>query len=158
MIDYFGKGTVFLAKKLEALGLIERRYPVTFQIVCYFKIERRLIEHLAPKGTFAYQLDAEHGVFYVTAMCITGGSVKTEGNPEGIAFDEILWGIRLRPTSRKPCLPLALAACALATSRSEAQEFLREKDHYQVACGPHPKLDFDFQSSRSLHLLNDNYS
>ncbi|MFO0750138.1 MAG: hypothetical protein U1F43_31380 [Myxococcota bacterium] len=137
MIRWLPSPRALFNRAIDGLGVFERRYTVEFEIVCYLEMPLALIREyeLAPPGTHPYALDRNTGIFYVTAMQITDGSV-------GVAFDEILWGIRLQPVRPKPYLVMSLVANGMMTSAPDAQRFMRDVERYRVAGDDDSGLEF----------------
>lgn len=140
---------------LGNLGLYQRHYDVDYQIVVYFEMPLARIRalRLVPDGLTPYHIGERRrpdrsiekmGVCYITLMKLTGGSVPTPDSGGGLAFDEILWGVRVQPGNAKAHLALSIVANRLATNHAVAQDFLEAKDHYEVYRRDGPSLAFHF--------------
>lgn len=151
-----------LSNLATKFGNYERQYPLDFQLVVYMKVPLKAVAPYVPQGLRPYQLDAHHGVFYITMMRITGGSVpdpkatKPEtGSPAGLAFDEILWGIRVQSVERKLHQPWSLVTGRLMTSHPASQAFLSDKDRYLVHDPKNAKLVFGVEGNMFAALTVD---
>lgn len=125
-------GAEMVARTLTRLGLIERRYGVDFQIVCYVACDYTRAQAILPRGMRPYRDARGDALAYVTLMRLTTSPVVAPEVPAGLAFDEMLWGVRIQPVSPKPYLSMSLVASRLVTSDLRANDFLDE-DGYTVA-------------------------
>lgn len=122
-----------LKRLFETFAVFDRHYLIDFQIVVYMKLPLAALAPFAPPGTRPYRVDESHGLFYVTYMRMKAGNMVSEAHPNGLPrFEELLWGIRVQPVSRKPYLPVSLAANALTTTSEASREVLRQRDKYLV--------------------------
>ncbi len=122
----------------------ERHYLLDYQIVCYLEIDLARIKTFVPPGFEPFKVrtnvdkttgvTTEVGVFYITYMNILEGNrVTAPGKPDGIAFEELLWGVQVQPKAAGQLQTRSLITQALTTTNNACLHFLSHEDRYCIA-------------------------
>lgn len=132
-----GRRWLFHPRRINRLlarqARFERYYILDYQMVCYLEVPLERLRGLVPQGFQPFRVNEMTGVFYITYMNILEGNrVVAPDAPDGIAFEELLWGVQVQPVKPSVLQSRTLVTNALTTTTPESQTFLRDKDHYKV--------------------------